>query len=277
MKKSQLVRTRRQLLRATAVSAASLPFFALSKKSAAAQNNNSNNNNNHNNNNVNTNNNNNNNNNNGNSCFLKDTQISTPWGDRLVQDLRIGDEAETLSGCKTIKWIGYNKFTKQESRAWPDSVMPVRVARFAIDDHTPYRDLHLSPLHCLFVNEALIPVMYLVNESSIAPGMPSEMSALEYYHIEFESHEVIYAEGALVESYDGEDRDNFANFIQYERLYGVERQSKMTPAVPILRYRGRGHELKGLVRSLISNVVDVRDPIQVAYDQLAQRAEAMPV
>jgi hypothetical protein len=32
--------------------------------------------------------------------------------------------------------------------------------------------------------------------------------------------------------------------------------------------------LKGLVRSLISNVVDVRDPIQIAYDQLAQRAEA---
>jgi hypothetical protein len=35
--------------------------------------------------------------------------------------------------------------------------------------------------------------------------------------------------------------------------------------------------LKGLVRSLISNVVDVRDPIQIAYDQLAKRAEAMLV
>jgi len=35
--------------------------------------------------------------------------------------------------------------------------------------------------------------------------------------------------------------------------------------------------LNGLLRSLISNVVDVRDPIQIAYDQLAQRAEAMLV
>jgi hypothetical protein len=51
----------------------------------------------------------------------------------------------------------------------------------------------------------------------------------------------------------------------------------MTPFAPILMYRGRGQELKGLVRSLISNVVDVRDPIQIAYDKLAKRAEAMLV
>ena len=37
MKKLQRVRTRRQLLRATAVSAASIPFFALAKRSASAQ------------------------------------------------------------------------------------------------------------------------------------------------------------------------------------------------------------------------------------------------
>ena len=194
-----------------------------------------------------------------------------------MQELRIGDEVQTLAGRKTIKWIGYNKFTKEEGRAWQDSVMPIRVARFAIDDHTPYRDLYLSPLHCVFFNEALIPVMYLINEASIAQGTPSEMSALEYYHVELDTHEVIYAEGALVESYDGWNRDNFSNFVQYERLYGAERQSEMTPFAPILRYHGRRQELNGLVRSLISNVVDVRDPIQIAYDQLAQRAEAMLV
>jgi hypothetical protein len=63
----------------------------------------------------------------------------------------------------------------------------------------------------------------------------------------------------------------------YARLYAVERESKMTSFAPILRYRGRGQELKGLARSLISNVVDVRDPIQIAYDQLAKRAEGMLV
>ena len=194
-----------------------------------------------------------------------------------MQELQIGDEVQTLAGRKTIKWIGYNKFTKEEGRAWQDNVMPVHVARFAIDDHTPYRDLYLSPGHCVFFNEALIPVKYLINEASIAQGTPSEMSALEYYHVELDTHEVIYAEGVLVESYDGWNRDNFSNFVQYERLYGAERQSEMTPFAPILRYHGRRQELNGLVRSLVSTVVDVRDPIQIAYDQLAQRAEAMLV
>jgi hypothetical protein len=267
MKRLQRVRTRRQLLRVTAVSAASFPFLALARKPASAQrpipdprpapepaprptqg-----------------------------SCFLKGTKISTPSGDRLVQELQIRDEVQTLAGRKTIKWIGYNKFTKEEGRAWQDGVMPIRVGRFAIDHQTPYRDLYLSPLHCVFFNEALIPVMYLINETSIAQGTPSEMSALEYYHVELDTHEVIYAEGALVESYDGSYRDNFSNFIEYERLYGDERQPKMTPFAPILRYNGRRQELKGLVRSLVSDVVDVRDPIQIAYDELAQRAEAMLV
>ena len=272
MKKLQHVRTRRQLFRITAVSAASIPFLALARKSASAgqggngQGGNGQ---------------------GGNgqggdgrgfSCFLKGTKISTPSGDRLVQELQIGDEVQTLTGRKTIKWIGYNKFTKEEGRAWQDCVMPIRVARFAIGDHTPHRDLYLSPLHCIFFNESLIPVMYLVNEASIAQRMPSDMSAIEYYHIEFDTHEVIYAEGALVESFfdDGSNRENFSNFVQYERLYGGERQPK-TRFAPFLRYHGRRQRLTGLVRSLISNVVDVRDPIQIAHDQLAQRAEVMLV
>src|ERR1700737_1646173 len=166
MKKLQRVRTRRQLLRVTTVSAASIPFLALAIKSASAQtptiapltlpptplpptpipthr-----------------------------SCLLKGTKISTPSGDRLVQDLQIGDEVQTLAGRKTIKWIGYNKFTKEEGRAWQDRVMPIRVARFAIDDHTPRCDLYLSPYHCIFFNEALIQVMYLINEATIATRMP---------------------------------------------------------------------------------------------------------
>jgi Hint domain len=257
MKGLQHVRTRRQLFRAMAVSAASIPLLASTRNSASAicstalgcRT----------------------------SCLLKGTKISTASGDRLVQELQIGDEVQTLTGLKPIKWIGYNKFTKEGSRAWQDTVMPICVTRFAIDDRTPHRDLYLSPGHCIFFNEALIPVKYLINEASIAQGTPSETSALEYYHLELDTHEVIYAEGALVESYDGWNRESFSNFVQYERLYGVERQPEMTPFAPILRYRGRHQELKGLVRSLISNVVDVRDPIQIAYDQLAKRAEAMLV
>jgi len=260
MKRLGPVGTRRQLFRVMAVGAASVPLVALARNSAFA----------------------------GGTCstalgcrcLLKGTKISTPSGERLVQELQIGDEVRTLAGPKAIRWIGYNKFTKEQGGAWPDSVMPVRVARFAIDDQTPHRDLYLSPRHYIFFNEVLIPVMYLINEISIAQGMPSDMSAIEYYHIELDTHEVIYAEGASVESLfveDGSSRENFSNFVQYELLYGVERHSKMTPFAPMLDYNNGRRAMKGLVRSLVSNVVDVRDPIQIAYDQIAKRAEAMLV
>jgi hypothetical protein len=210
------------------------------------------------------------------SCLLKGTRISTSSGERLVQELQIGDEVRTLSGPKVIKWIGHRKFIKEEGRAWQDSVMPIRVARFALDDQTPHSDLYLSPLHCVYFNGALIPIMHLVNEVSIAKSMPSGASEIEYYHIELDTHEVLYAEGALVESRfdDGTGRENFSNFIEYERLYGVEGQPGMKPFAPILGYRNRREKIKGLTRSVISKVVDVRDPIQLARDQLSRRAEA---
>lgn len=248
--------TRRQLFRVMAASAVSVPFLVLPKKSASQifddrrrriiH------------------------------CLLKGTEISTPSGYRPVQELQIGDEVHTLTGRKAIKWIGYRKFTKEEGRAWHDSVMPVRVARSAIDDRSPHSDLYLSPLHCIFFNETLIPVEYLINGTSISRGVPSDMSAIEYYHIELDRHEVIYAEGALVETFfDGNsEREHFSNFVQYERLYGAERQSKMTPFAPILGYRNRRQRIQGLARSLISNVVDLRDPIQIAHDQIARRAQA---
>src|SRR6266403_489386 len=93
-------------------------------------------------------------------------------------------------------------------------------------------------------------------------GAPSDMSVIEYYHIELDTHEVIYSEGALVESFfDGDsEREHFSNFVQYERLYGAERQPKMTPFAPIHGYFNRREKIEGVARSLISNVVDVRDP-----------------
>jgi hypothetical protein len=211
------------------------------------------------------------------SCLLRGTNVLTPVGGCTVEDLQIGDQLLTLSGPMAIKWIGYNKFTKEKGRAWPDSVMPIRIARFAIDEHSPHSDLYLSPLHCIFFNEVLIPVKYLINGTSVAPGAHSEMPEIEYYHIDLGTHEVLDAEGALVESFFDRDseREHFSNFVQYERLYGAERQPKMAPFAPILGYRNRRQKIEGVARSLISNIVDVRDPVQLAYEQIARRAEAM--
>jgi Hint domain len=211
-------------------------------------------------------------------CLLKGTTVSTPSGDCRVEDLRIRDDVDTLSGRRAVKWIGYRKFTKDEGRPWQRGVMPIRVARFAIDDETPHRDLYLSPEHCVFVNNVLIPVKHLVNDVSIVPAMPSGVTAVEYYHVEFDTHEVFRAEGALVESFRDEGtREFFSNFVQFERLYGRKPEAAKATFAPVVGYRNRREKAVGLARSVISNVVDIRDPIQVARDHLARRAAAMLV
>jgi hypothetical protein len=211
-------------------------------------------------------------------CLLKGTRVSTPSGERMIEDLQIGDKVLTLSGPKAIKWIGYNMHTKDADRPWQARVMPIRVARAAIADQAPQRDRYLSPEHRIFVNNVLIAVKHLVNGASIAPATPAGMAMIEYYHIEFDTHEVMLAEGAPVESFmeAKSGREYFSNFVQYERLYGRD-QAPMTPFAPILDYCSRRQKLAGFARSAISNVVDVRDPIQVVRDQLARRAEALLV
>jgi hypothetical protein len=210
-------------------------------------------------------------------CLLKGTNVSTPSGERAVEDLQIGEEVDTLSGLRTIKWIGHNKFTKDDGRPWLRSVMPIRVARFAIDERSPHRDLYLSPEHCVFLNGVLIPAKHLVNHASIAPALPAGMAAIEYYHIELATHEVILAEGAPVESFLHKDlqRETFSNFVEYKHFHRGERQSAMTPYAPVVGYRSRREQAASVARCLISNVVDVRDPVLVARDQLIRRAEAM--
>ena len=46
----------------------------------------------------------------------------------------------------------------------------------------------------------------------------------------------------------------------------------MIPYAPVLGYSGPRTHLKALLRLGVSQVVDVRDPIQVAYDRIAARA-----
>jgi hypothetical protein len=190
-----------------------------------------------------------------------------------LKNLQIGALVDTLNGPLAVKWIGRQKFKKAAS-SWHWSVAPIRVACFALDDHYPTRDLYLSPKHCLFVDGALIPVEHLVNGRSVAPAKMDDSEVIEYFHIELETHEVIFAEGAPAETLQVTNgREGFANFVEYERLYGSEERPAMKPFAPVLGYHGGRAELQGLLRLALSPIVDVRDPIQRARDRIAARAE----
>jgi hypothetical protein len=213
-------------------------------------------------------------------CFLRGTRILTPQGAERVENLSIGGSVITARGeAKPIKWIGCRRFSQGSSARWPDDIHPIRVAQSALADNVPHADLYLSPLHALFIDGVLIPVKDLLNGASITRALPEDRQDIEYFHIELAIHEVIFAEGAPVETLlvtDG--RERFTNFVEYERLYGGETGPAMVPYAPVVGYlRGRDH-LKALLRLGVSHVIDVRDPTQVAYDRILARANAsLPV
>ena len=206
-------------------------------------------------------------------CFFKGTRILTSRGEARIEDLRIGDLVKTMRGEDLpIKWIGRNTF-RRSGASWPKRVVPIRVSRFAIDDHTPHTDLYLSPGHALFLDGFLMEVRDLVNGTSIAPAAPPDMETIEYFHIVLNTQEVIWAEGAPVETFGGGNLDLFTNFVEYKRLYPNDPCLAIPLVAPNLS-TGRAH-LHALLGLGASYFIDVRDPLQEAYEQFAARAEEL--
>jgi hypothetical protein len=206
-------------------------------------------------------------------CFAPGTRILTTSGEVAVEDLAAGTEVVTANGPKPVKWVGRQTLRRTRSVAWYPRVLPVCVSQFAIDDCTPSSDVFLSQDHCLFIDGALIPARHLVNGHSIRFD-ESALAAetLEYFHVEFETHEVIYASGLPVESfmYSG-GAVAWDDYGEYRQRYGEHRI--MSALAPVHSYDGGFDELRGLVRLAASRFIDVRDPIQIAHDRLKARAQ----
>ena len=117
-----------------------------------------------------------------------------------VERLAIGDEVTTANGPKPVKWIGRQTLRRSPSGSWHPRVLPVCVSRGAIDECMPHRDVVLSQDHSLFIDGVLIPVRHLVNGNSIRFDKSAlALETIEYFHVEIETHEVIYAGGLPVE------------------------------------------------------------------------------
>jgi hypothetical protein len=151
-------------------------------------------------------------------CFLAGVSIVTPSGDVRVEDLRRGDSIVIANGeARTIRWIGKRKISVKF--ADPQRAFPVRIRAGALADNTPARDLLVSPDHAMMVEGILIQASALVNGVSILRerDMPEEFI---YYHIELDRHDLIFAEGALTETFvDNVDRMLFDNWAEHQSLY----------------------------------------------------------
>ena len=151
-------------------------------------------------------------------CYCRGTLILTEHGEVRVEDLAIGDTVVTVSGqAKPIKWIGRRSYAGRFIAGNP-RVLPIVVRAGALAPEIPVRDLWLSPGHALLLDGVLIPAEHLVNGLTILRASPVDQ--VEYFHLEFETHEVILAEGAPAESYvECDNRQGFQNAHEFAALY----------------------------------------------------------
>ena len=139
-------------------------------------------------------------------CFVKGTRITTAKGKRPIEMLKRGDLVETADhGLQPIRWIGSMTVAARTDLA------PILIEAGTLSNR---RDLLVSPLHRMVVRgwqvellfgeeEVLVPAKMLVDGGAIR-AVP--MAQVTYFHIMFDSHQIVYAEGTPSESfYPGEE------------------------------------------------------------------------
>ena len=207
-------------------------------------------------------------------CLLAGTHVLTPNGEVPVELLRIGDLVVTKAGtARDIRWIGKTVLERNGKDAWSEGARPIRIAKNAIGDGRPHRDLYLSRGHLLYLNGVLIPAGDLVNGRTIAVVHP-DADRLEYFHIELDRHDVILAEALACETLlvSEAGHDVFANADEYVVHFGGLPVAAMVPCAPIAAHNGGRSVLKSRLRSALAPVVDLRCTADIVRDEVEARA-----
>lgn len=134
-------------------------------------------------------------------CFARGTRIKTQKGQIPIEDLTIGDLVKTLDrGFQPIRWIGSTTVAGQGKFA------PVRITKGTMGNR---RDLWVSQQHRMLVadwrsellfgeGQVLIAAKAMVDDRGVRIEQVAEV---EYFHMLFDNHEIVFAEGAASESF----------------------------------------------------------------------------
>ncbi len=143
-------------------------------------------------------------------CFGAGTQITLSDGlTKPVEKLCQGDLVMTADhGCQEVRWIGSRKLCKAQLSRKPE-LCPIRISAGALGAELPVTDLIVSPQHRILVRSKISERMFGEKEVLVAakhlldlPGIETvrELGEVTYYHILFDQHEIVFANGAETES-----------------------------------------------------------------------------
>ena len=148
-------------------------------------------------------------------CLAGETLVSTREGRKEARTIVVGDEVWTKdNGYQAVRWVG-KKSLDTAYLALHQQHVPVVFEPGSLGGGLPSRQMTLSPLHRLLISTAEISLMFgddtvlvaareMVNGSTIR--FDRERTSVDYIHLMFDRHEIIEAEGSLVESFHPNER-----------------------------------------------------------------------
>ncbi|MBT8154277.1 Hint domain-containing protein [Epibacterium ulvae] len=143
-------------------------------------------------------------------CFTPGTQIATPDGPRLVEELREGDMLQTRdNGAQPLRWVGGRRMSGARLHVMP-SLRPVRIRAGALGIERPEEELLVSPEHRMLIKgrhvqalfntpEVMVAARDLVNNRSII--VDHHVRQVTYVHLLLDGHQVVWANGVETESF----------------------------------------------------------------------------
>jgi hypothetical protein len=143
------------------------------------------------------------------TCFARGTLIETDRGPVPVERLLPGHRVVTADGRLSVLRMVLSRSLDAEDLDRQPAFRPVRIARGALGGGLPLRDLRVSRQHRMLVHSRISERMITGGEALVAairlaglPGIAVEPSGdgVTYYHLIFDTHETVLAEGAPSES-----------------------------------------------------------------------------
>ena len=144
------------------------------------------------------------------ACFVEGTLIETIHGAIPVEGLRPGVSVLTLDGTFEPLRLNMNRRIHRREVGKNSKLLPVRVVAGALGNGLPKRDLLVSRQHRMLLSSKICQRMFGRGEALVAairltelPGVfvEPQSSSIVYHHLVFDSHKVIFAEGAPTESF----------------------------------------------------------------------------